>query len=217
MKIQIVTLFPEMFEGVLNTSMLWKAQEKKLVEYRLINLRDFGIGPRKQVDDTPYGGGDGMVLKPEPLFAAVEAAKKTNPDAKVLLMTPRGENFSQELARELAATEAGLIIICGRYEGYDERITSIVDKQISIGDYVLTGGELPAMVILDAVTRLIPGVLGGETSAELESFTEHGSVEHPHYTKPEEFRGLKVPDVLLSGHHAEVKKWRNQQSKKPKV
>src|SRR6266404_5452542 len=128
-----------MFEGVLNSSMLWKAQKEELVEYRLINLRDFGIGPRKQVDDIPYGGGDGMVLKPEPLFAAVEAAKKDQPDAKVLLMTPRGEVFNQELAREFAATQAGLIIICGHYEGYDERITNLVDKQISVGQYILTG------------------------------------------------------------------------------
>ena len=209
MKIQIITLFPEMFEGVLNSSMLWKAQEKKLVEYKLINLRDFGIGPRKTVDDIPYGGGDGMVLKPEPLFAAVEQAKETDPDAKVLLMTPRGEQFTQEMAREFAATESGLIIICGRYEGYDERITSVVDKQISVGDYVLTGGELPAMIIADAVTRLIPGVLGGETSAELESFSQSGVREHPHYTRPEEFHGMKVPEVLLSGNHAEIEAWRS--------
>jgi len=213
MKIQIITLFPEMFEGVLNSSMLWKAQEKELVEYKLINLRDFGIGPRKQVDDTPYGGGDGMLLKPEPLFAAVEHAKKKDPDAHVLLMTPRGDLFTQEMAREFAATEAGLIIICGRYEGYDERITSIVDKQISVGEYVLTGGELPAMVITDSVTRLIPGVLGGETSAQKESFSEPGVIEHPQYTRPEEFRGLKVPDVLLSGHHAEIERWRKAQQK----
>src|SRR3982750_2930731 len=159
MKIQIITLFPEMFEGVLNSSMLWKAQKEGLVEYKLINLRDFGIGPRKQVDDIPYGGGDGMVLRPEPLFAAVEQAKQKDPDARVLLMTPRGDAFTQEMAREFAATDAGLIIICGRYEGYDERVTTLVDKQISIGDYVLTGGELPAMVIVDSVTRLIPGVL----------------------------------------------------------
>jgi tRNA (guanine37-N1)-methyltransferase len=198
-----------MFEGVLNSSMLWKAQEKQLVQYKLINLRDFGLGPRKQVDDTPYGGGDGMLLKPEPLFAAVEHAKKSDPDAKVLLMTPRGETFNQEMAREFAATQAGLIIICGRYEGYDERVTTIVDKQISIGEYVLTGGELPAMIIADAVTRLIPGVLGGETSAEKESFSEEGVIEHPQYTRPEEFRGLKVPEVLLSGHHAEIEKWRH--------
>jgi tRNA (guanine37-N1)-methyltransferase len=213
MTIQIITLFPEMFDGVLNSSMLWKAQKENLVEYKLINLRDFGIGPRKQVDDIPYGGGNGMVLKPEPLFEAVESAKKIDPDAQVLLMTPRGRQFTQELAREFAATEAGLIIVCGRYEGYDERVTDIVDLQISVGEFVLTGGELPAMIIADAVTRLIPGVLGGATSAELESFSQAGEREHPHYTRPEEYRGLKVPDVLLSGHHGEIAKWRKQNQK----
>jgi tRNA (guanine37-N1)-methyltransferase len=213
MKIQIITLFPEMFEGVLNSSMLWKAQKEELVEYKLINLRDFGIGPRKQVDDLPYGGGDGMVLKPEPLFEAVDFAKKEDPDAQVLLMTPRGDMFNQELAREFAATQAGLIIICGRYEGYDERITTLVDKQISVGEYVLTGGELPAMIVVDALTRLIPGVLGGESSAELESFTNADEIEHPHYTRPEQYRGLKVPETLLSGNHAHIKKWRKENSK----
>ena len=213
MTIQIITLFPEMFDGVLNSSMLWKAQKENLVEYKLINLRDYGIGPRKQVDDIPYGGGDGMVLKPEPLFAAVDAAKEIDPDAKVLLMTPRGDTFTQELAREFAATEPGLIIICGRYEGYDERITSVVDKQISIGEYVLTGGELPAMIIADAVTRLIPGVLGGETSAEKESHSQAGVLEHPHYTRPEKFRGLSVPEVLLSGHHGQIEQWRQANQK----
>jgi tRNA (guanine37-N1)-methyltransferase len=213
MTIQVITLFPEMFGGVLNSSMLWKAQKEELVEYKLINLRDFGVGPRKQVDDIPYGGGDGMVLKPEPLFEAVEFAKKTDPDAHVLLMTPRGDLFSQELAREFAATAAGLIIICGRYEGYDERITDMVNKQISVGDFVLTGGELPAMIIIDAVTRLIPGVLGGESSAELESFSEPDVREHPHYTRPEEYRGLKVPEVLLGGHHAQIAKWRKENQK----
>jgi tRNA (guanine37-N1)-methyltransferase len=214
MEIQIITLFPEMFEGVLNSSMLWKAQKEGLVEYNLINLRDFGIGPRKQVDDIPYGGGDGMVLKPEPLFEAVDKAKEKDPQARVLLMTPRGDLFNQEMAREFAATEAGLIIICGRYEGYDERITSVVDKQISIGEYVLTGGELPAMIVTDALTRLIPGVLGGESSAEKESYTNAMQVEHPHYTRPEDYRGLKVPDVLLSGHHGNIDKWRQENSKK---
>jgi tRNA (guanine37-N1)-methyltransferase len=213
MRIQIITLFPEMFENVLNTSMLWKAQKEELVEYDLINLRDFGLGTRKQVDDTPYGGGDGMVLRPEPLFAAVERAKEKDPDAQVLLMTPRGEIFTQEMAREFAATEAGLIIICGRYEGYDERITTIIDKELSVGEYVLTGGEIPAMIVIDAVTRLIPGVLGGENSALQESFSEASEREHPHYTRPEEFRGLKVPDVLLSGNHAEIDKWRDQNKK----
>ena len=215
MKIQIITLFPEMFEGVLSTSMLWKAQDKKLVEYKLINLRNFGIGPRKTVDDTPYGGGDGMVLRPEPLVAAIEAAKQKakSKKQKVILMTPRGKKFAQAKARELAALE-DLILVCGRYEGYDERVTKFIDEEISIGDYILTGGELPAMVVVDAVTRLIPGVLGGETSAEKESHSEAGVIEHPQYTRPEAFRGLKVPDVLLSGHHAEVEKWRSYRQKK---
>lgn len=213
MIIQIITLFPEMFDGVLNSSMLWKAQKEKLVEYKLINLRDFGIGPRKQVDDTPYGGGDGMVLRPEPLFAAVDAAKQADPDAQVLLMTPRGELFNQEMAREFAATETGLIIVCGHYEGYDERVVSLVDKELSVGRYILTGGELPAMIVADAVTRLIPGVLGGQTSAANESFSLDAEKEHPHYTRPEEFQGLKVPDVLLSGHHAEIAKWRQKNQK----
>lgn len=213
MKIQIITLFPEMFEGVLNSSMLWKAQKEKLVEYELVNLRDFGIGPRKQVDDTPYGGGDGMVLRPEPLFTAVEYAKQQDPDARVLLMTPRGDIFNQELAREFAATEAGVVIVCGRYEGYDERIVSLVDKEISVGNYILTGGELPAMVVTDAVTRLIPGVLGGPTSATKESFSKHEEKEHPHYTRPEEYRGIRVPEVLLSGNHSQIDKWRRENSK----
>jgi tRNA (guanine37-N1)-methyltransferase len=212
MKIQIITLFPEMFEGVLNTSMLWKAQDKKLVKFELINLRDFGIGPRKTVDDIPYGGGDGMVLKLEPLFAAIEAAKQKTKSKKqkVILMTPRGKTFTQAKARELATSDSDLIIVCGRYEGYDERITAIVDEQISVGNYVLTGGELPAMIVVDVVTRLIPGVLGGATSAEKESFAEDGEKEHPHYTRPEEFRGMKVPDVLLSGNHAQIEAWRQE-------
>ncbi len=203
-----------MFEGVLNSSMLWKAQKDNLVEYELVNLRDFGIGSRKTVDDEPYGGGDGMLLRPEPLFAAVEHAKKASPSAQVLLMTPRGELFNQKMAINLATKTKGLIIICGRYEGYDERITTIVDKQICIGNFVVTGGELPAMTVIDAVTRLIPGVLGGEHSALKESFTEGNEIEHPHYTRPEEFKGLKVPEVLLSGNHAQIAKWRAEQSKK---
>lgn len=209
MKTQIITLFPEMFENVLGSSMLWKASKNGLVKYELINLRDFGIGPRKQVDDIPYGGGDGMVLKPEPLFAAVEAAKKRQPKAKVILMTPRGDKFKQASAQELSK-EDGLIFICGRYEGYDERITKFVDKQISIGDFILTGGELPAMVVIDSIVRLIPGVLGGETSAEKESFTDGETIEHPQYTRPETFAEMRVPDVLLSGNHKEIEAWRKQ-------
>jgi tRNA (guanine37-N1)-methyltransferase len=212
-KIQIITLFPEMFDKVLNTSMLWKAQDKKLVAYELINLRQFGLGERRTVDDIPYGGGDGMVLKPEPVFAAVEQAKKADVSAKVLLMTPRGESFNQKMAQKFAADKRGLIIICGHYEGYDERITSLVDEEISVGQYVLTGGELPAMIITDAVTRLIPGVLGGETSAALESFSHGDEREYPHYTRPEDFRGMRVPEILLSGDHAKIAAWRRSQQK----
>lgn len=209
MKIQIITLFPEMFEGVLGASMLFKAQDKKLVKFELINLRDFGIGPRRTVDDTPYGGGDGMLLKPEPLVSAIEAAKVKNPKVKVILLTPRGEIFTQAQARSLAKLD-GLILVCGRYEGYDERVTKYVDEQISIGDFVLTGGELPAMVVVDGVTRLLPGVLGGEQSAEKESFSDGKLREHPHYTRPEDFRGLKVPEVLLSGDHVKIEQWRKK-------
>src|ERR1044072_4847253 len=214
--IQVITLFPEMFDGVLNTSMMWKAQKENAVIFKTINLRDFGIGPRKQVDDTPYGGGDGMLLKPEPLFAAVEAAKQADPTAKVVLMTPRGARWVQASAQEWADDGRGLIFICGRYEGYDERIVSLVDEQVSVGDYVLTGGELPAMTVIDSVVRLIPGVLGGETSAEIESFSDGETLEFPQYTRPEEFRGMKVPDVLLSGHHGEIAKWRQANSEKAK-
>lgn len=213
-RVQVITLFPEMLQGVFGASMLWKAQDRGIVQLLTIDLRQFGLGVRRQVDDTPYGGGDGMLLKPEPLFAAVEAAKATDPDAQVLLMTPRGERWVQAQAQVLADDERGLIIICGRYEGYDERITTIVDRQISVGDYVLTGGEIAAMAIVDSVVRLIPGVLGGEQSAAIESFSDGQTLEFPQYTRPEDFRGMKVPEVLLSGNHAEIERWRQQQSKK---
>lgn len=214
MKIQIITLFPEMFEGVLGSSMLWKAQDRQLVSYELINLRDFGLGPRKQVDDTPYGGGDGMLLKPEPILAAIEQAKKTNPVATVILPTPRGKPYKQSDAKRLASANEDLLIICPRYEGYDERITEWVDESFSVGNYVLTGGELPAMVMIDSIVRLIPGVLGGETSTEIESFQQDDeTVEFPQYTRPENFKNLKVPEVLLSGNHAEIKAWREAQSR----
>lgn len=209
MKIQIISLFPEMFEGVLNASMLWKAQEQNAVEFSYINLRDFGLGPRKQVDDTPYGGGDGMLLKPEPLVAAIEQAKKNSPNALVILPTPRGKLYKQSHAKKLAASNQDLIIVCARYEGYDERVVEYVDQLFCIGNYVLTGGELPAMIIIDSVVRLLPGVLGGETSAEKESFQDDDqAIEHAQYTRPEVFRGKAVPSVLLSGHHAEIEKWR---------
>jgi len=214
MRIQIITLFPEMFEGVLGNSMLWKAHDKGLASYEFINLRDFGSGPRKQVDDTPYGGGDGMLLKPEPIVLAIEQAKIVDPDARLLLPTPRGKLYKQSDAKRLAANDQGLIIICPRYEGYDERIMEWVDESICIGNYVLTGGEIPAMTIIDSVVRLIPGVLGGENSADIESFQDDDqTVEFPQYTRPEEFRGLKVPNVLLNGHHAEIEKWRQSHRK----
>jgi len=215
MKIQIITLFPEMFEGVLGSSMLWKASDRGIVEYSFINLRDFGLGPRKAVDDTPYGGGDGMLLRVDTLVAAVEAAKANDPTAVVILPTPRGEPFLQSTAKATAASGTGIILICPRYEGYDERITKWVDKQYCIGNYVLTGGELPAMIIIDSVVRLLPGVLGGETSADIESFQDDDqNIEFPQYTRPEDFRSLKVPEVLLSGNHGEIAKWRMVHAKK---
>lgn len=201
-----------MFPNVLETSMLWKAKDQGIVDYVYINLRDYGLGPRKNVDDTPYGGGDGMLLKPEPLVAAIEAAKKNDPTATVILPTPRGKLYKQSDAKRLAADKKGLIIVCPRYEGYDERVTAWVDEQVCIGSYVLTGGELPAMIIIDSVVRLLPGVLGGEKSAEIESFqADDTNIEFPQYTRPEDFRGTKVPDVLLSGNHAEIEKWRSSQ------
>ena len=208
MKIQIITLFPEMFDGVLNNSMMWKAQNQNSVEFSIIDLRQFGIGPRKQVDDTPYGGGDGMLLQPEPPFAALELAKNNSPEAKVIAMSPSKTVWSQQMASEYATSAQDLIILCGRYEGFDERIFEMVDEKISIGKYVLTGGELPAMVVIDSMVRLLPGVLGGEQSAEIESYSNGDNLEFPQYTRPAEFRGIKVPDVLLSGNHAEIDKWR---------
>jgi len=198
-----------MFKGPFDMSMLWKAQDRGIVRYEFINLREFGLGARHQVDDTPYGGGDGMLLKPEPLVAAIELAKQNDPTARVFLPTPRGKIYKQSDAKRLAAAEAGLIIICPRYEGYDERVTAWVDEQFCIGNYVLTGGELPAMILIDSVVRLIPGVLGGATSTEIESFQQDDvSIEFPQYTRPAEFRGMAVPIVLQNGHHAEIAKWR---------
>ncbi len=213
MKIQIITLFPEMFEQVLDNSMMWKAQNQGVVSFSLINLRDFGIGPRKTVDDTPYGGGDGMLLKPEPLFAAVEFAKKSSPNARVIAMTPSETVWNQQLAQNYAESSQDLIILCGRYEGFDARIFEIVDEKISIGKFVLTGGELPAMILIDSIVRLIPGVLGGEKSAEIESYSDGDNLEFPQFTRPADFRGMKVPEVLLNGHHAEIDKWRAENSK----
>lgn len=213
-KFQVITLFPDMFTGVFGSSMMWKAQKDGLVDLTTIDLREFGLGPRRQVDDTPYGGGDGMLLMVEPLWNAVKKAKENDPTAKVLIMTPRGVRWKQSLAQEYSEQDHGYIFICGRYEGYDERIMQLVDGEVSVGDYVLTGGELPAMTIIDSIVRLIPGVLGGAESAAIESFSDGETLEFPQYTRPEVWNDLQVPSVLLSGNHAEIAKWRAANSKK---
>ena len=212
----IITLFQEALEPYLKTSMMWKATEKDLAEFDFVDLRKFGLGPHKSVDDTPYGGGDGMLLRCEPVFNAIESVKAKDPNVKVILPTPVGEVWSQKMAREFAdaSENSHYIILCPLYEGYDERIVSIVDYKISLGKYVLTGGELPALIIIDSVVRLIPGVLGGEKSAEIESFSDGDNLEYPQYTKPYDFRGMKVPDILLSGNHGEIAKWRAEHSGK---
>lgn len=209
-KFTIITLFREAMEPYLKTSMMRKATEQGLAEFDFVNLRDFGLGPHKSVDDTPYGGGDGMLLRCEPVFAAVESVKAKAPFAKVILPTPAGEFWNQSRARNFAegARKEHFVILCPHYEGYDERILSLVDYKISLGKYVLTGGELPALIIIDSIVRLIPGVLGGETSAAIESFSDGDTIEYPQYTRPEEYRGMKVPEVLLSGNHAAIAKWR---------
>lgn len=211
-KFQVITLFPEILDGFFNTSMMWKASKDGLVEFSTINLREFGIGPRRTVDDTIYGGGDGMLLMIEPLLAALEYAKSKTPQAKVILMSPSETVWSQAMALEYSRSSDDCILICGRYEGVDARIENFIDAKISIGKYVLTGGEIPAMTLIDSITRLIPGVLGGETSAEIESYSDETEIEFPQYTRPENFKGLKVPEVLLSGNHALIKKWREDNS-----
>lgn len=274
-RFSIITLFPEALKPYLDSSMLYKAQERGIISVELVNLRDFGLGPHKSVDDTPYGGGDGMLLRCEPVFAAVESIKSHSPKAEVILPTPVGITWNQALARQFAGitlskpaegvfspnttiatqsaqsvplenTEGGkspilaspeasdeaessngsdaqlsstsslerhYIIVCPHYEGYDERIMTIVNHPISLGNYVLTGGELPALILVDSIARLLPGVLGGATSAEIESFSDGDNLEYPQYTKPADFRGLKVPDILLSGHHANIAAWRAEQSR----
>lgn len=280
-KFTIITLFPEALQPYLDSSMLFKAQKQEIIAIDYVNLRDFGLGPHKSVDDTPYGGGDGMLLRCEPVFAAIESIKKDSPEAEVILPTPVGVTWSQTLARQFAgittpAEDENLadmakkrslarvekdgageitsicqerlkersadreerepredgcsswsletnvsnlerrhfIILCPHYEGYDERILTIVDHPISLGNYVLTGGELPALIIIDSVARLLPGVLGGETSAMIESFSNGDNLEYPQYTKPADFRGLKVPEVLMSGNHGAIAKWRAEHSGK---
>lgn len=263
-KFTIITLFPEALQPYLDSSMLFKAQKQGIIAIDYVNLRDFGLGPHKSVDDTPYGGGDGMLLRCEPVFAAIESVKKDSLEAEVILPTPVGVTWNQTLARQFAgiatpensenlanmakkrslariggelveksqcsrsgsfggmavsvsqpaaSTQTShFIILCPHYEGYDERILTIVDHQISLGNYVLTGGELPALIIIDSITRLLPGVLGGETSAAIESFSCGDNLEYPQYTKPADFRGMKVPEVLLSGNHGAIAKWRAEHS-----
>ncbi|PAQ15860.1 tRNA (guanosine(37)-N1)-methyltransferase TrmD [Bacillaceae bacterium SAOS 7] len=213
MNIDVLSLFPEMFEGVFHSSMLKKASEKGKVQYNVVNFREFAEGKHHTVDDYPYGGGAGMVLKPQPVFDAVAHLKEqaSSSQPRIILMCPQGERYTQQKAEELAKEEH-LIFICGHYEGYDERIREqLVTDEISIGDYVLTGGELGAMVVVDSVVRLLPDVLGNEDSPVLDSFSS-GLLEHPQYTRPADFRGFKVPDVLLSGNHRLIDEWRDQQS-----
>lgn len=197
---------------------MWKAKEKGIAEFDFVDLREFGLGAHKSVDDTPYGGGDGMLLMCEPVFNAIESVKKNSPNAKVILPTPAGQTWHQGIVRNFVerinhGEEDHYIILCPHYEGYDERILTIVDYKISLGHFVLTGGELPALIVIDSIVRLLPGVLGGENSAIIESFSEENTIEYPQYTKPADFRGMQVPEVLLSGHHAKIAEWRKAHSR----
>ncbi|WP_428912608.1 tRNA (guanosine(37)-N1)-methyltransferase TrmD [Niallia sp. Krafla_26] len=214
MKIDVLTIFPEMFSGVLGHSILKRAEETGAVAYNIVNFRDYADNKHQTVDDYPYGGGAGMVLKPQPIFDAVnDLTQKSSSKPKVVLLCPQGERYDQKKAEELSNSEH-LIFICGHYEGYDERIREhIVTEEISIGDFVLTGGELGAMVIIDSVVRLLPGVLGNEQSHIKDSFST-GLLEHPHYTRPADFRGMKVPEVLMSGNHRLIEEWRGKESLK---
>lgn len=213
MRFDILTLFPDMFQGPFDESIIRRGQDKGLIKIGLHQIRDYTLDRHRTVDDTPYGGGAGMLMKPEPLVAAIESAKRQNTNASVLLTTPQGRPFTHKLAQELSH-KSGLIIICGRYEGVDERIHQhYVDHEISIGDYVLSGGELAAMVLVDSVTRLIPGVLGSDESAVTDSFSD-GLLEYPQYTRPPEFNGFPVAAPLLSGNHAEIARWRREQALK---
>ena len=213
---EVLTLFPRIFEGPLNESILKRGREKGLLNVTLRNIRDYTEDKHKTADDSPYGGGAGMVLKPEPIFKAFEAMKTEHPGEKVLtiLLSPQGRVLNQERAEQLSEEQRRIVLLCGHYEAIDERVIhALVDEELSIGNYVLTGGELAALVVIDAATRLLPGVLGDEESSYRDSFGD-GLLDHPHYTRPAEFRGMKVPEVLLSGNHAEIEKWRRRESLK---
>lgn len=209
MKIDILTLFPEMYDGFLNTSIIKSALDRKLVNINTINIRDYSEDKHKKVDDTPYGGGSGMVLMCQPIFDAIKSVKKTN--SKVILMTPQGVKYNQKIAYNLSKEEH-LIFVCGHYEGFDERIRSVCDMELSIGDYVLTGGELPSMVITDSVVRLVDGVI--DEGSHLNDSFNNDRLDYPTYTKPREYEGMKVPDVLLSGDHKKIDEWRKEESEK---
>jgi tRNA (guanine37-N1)-methyltransferase len=209
--VEILTLFPRMVAAPLEESILGKARAKGLLRVQVTDIRDYAGGKHRVTDDVPYGGGAGMVMKPEPLVAAIEAARQREPQARVVLMSPQGRRFDQEKAVELSRQPA-LVLVCGRYEGVDERVLRWVDEELSLGDFVLTGGELAALAVVDAVARLLPGVLGNELSAQSESFAGEGLLEGPQYTRPPEFRGLRVPEVLLSGDHAKIAGWRREQA-----
>jgi tRNA (guanine37-N1)-methyltransferase len=209
--VEILTLFPRMVAAPLQESILGKAIAKGLLRVRVTDIRDFAEGKHRITDDVPYGGGAGMVMKPEPLVAAIEAAKVREPGARVVLMSPQGRRFDQEKALELSQAPA-LVLVCGRYEGVDERVLRWVDEELSLGDFILSGGEVAALAVVDAVGRLLPGVLGNELSAQSESFAGEGLLEGPQYTRPPEFRGLRVPEVLLSGDHARIAGWRREQA-----
>jgi tRNA (guanine37-N1)-methyltransferase len=209
--VEVLTLFPRLCAAPLEESILGKAREKGLLRVSVTDIRGYADGKHRVTDDVPYGGGAGMVMKPEPLVAAIEAAKARTPAARVILMSPQGQRFTQKKAQELAGLES-LILVCGRYEGVDERVLEWVDEELSLGDFVLTGGELAALAVVDAVARLMPGVLGNADSAQFESFTGDGLLEGPQYTRPPEFRGRRVPDILLSGDHARIAAWRREQA-----
>ena len=211
MEVAVLTLFPRMVAGALAESLLGKAQEKGLLRARVVDIRDYAQGKHRVTDDVPYGGGAGMVMKPEPLVAAIEAARAASPGAHVVMLTPQGGRFDQRKAEELARRER-LVLVCGRYEGVDERVLSFVDEELSLGDFVLQGGEAAALAVIEAVARLIPGVVGNEESVRSESFGGEMLLEGPQYTRPAEFRGMAVPEVLSSGDHARIARWRRQQA-----
>ena len=210
MRIDVLTLFPEMFEGAFSASMLRRAQQNGLIDIRLHNIRDYTDNKHRKTDDYPFGGGAGLVMMAQPIFDCMDAVLEGEP-ARRILLTPRGRTLNQKIAKELSGEER-LVLLCGHYEGVDERVMSIIDDEISIGDYVLTGGELPAMVLVDCVSRLIPGVLGSDESAADESFSE-SLLEYPQYTRPASFRGMDVPEILLNGHHAKIQAWRLEQAR----